>query len=214
MEHFEEVLANLRSDCETIILGDFNICSLQRASGIHRSYANNLKLFNLGQIINEPTRITNSSKSLLDHILCNNKEKICQSGTISIGLSDHFLIYYTRKISKIQIKEHKYAKIRSIKNYTKENFIFRLTNADWSEYFNACDVNIAWTAFRDIFMSVLNSVVPVKEVRLKLRTEPWIASEILELIRLRDLYLYQFKKGKEKDNYKLYCHFRNKVQRE
>ena len=204
------ILTHLPSDCETIILGDFNICCLQRSSSIFRFHANNLKLFDLDQMIAEPTRIPLTSRSLLDHILCNNKEKIFQSGTIPIGLSDHFLTYCTRKISKGQIHKHKYAKIRSLKNYTKEEFVLKLTCVDWGQCFNACDINTAWSAFRDIFLSF----APVKEVRLKQRTEPWINSEILDLIKQRDLYLYQFKKSKARAVYKLYCHFRNKVQRD
>ena len=164
--------------------------------------------------IAEPTRITPTSNSLLDHILCNNKEKICQSGTIPIGLSDQFLTYCIRKISKGQINKNKYAKIRSLKNYTKEEFVLKLTCDDWGQCFNACDINTAWSAFRDIFFSILDSIAPVKDVRVKQRTEPCINSEILDLIKQRDLYLYQFKKSKDRAVYKLYCQFRNKVQRE
>ena len=109
-----EILTHMNSDCEIIILGDFNICYLQRSSNIFKSYNNVLKLFDLDQIITEPTRITNTTTSLLDHILCDNKEKICKSGTISVGLSDQFLTYCTRKISKVQINKHKYVKVRSL----------------------------------------------------------------------------------------------------
>ena len=95
LSSFEETLTHLRSDCEIFILGDFNICWSQRSSSILKSYKNLLKLFDLEQIIAEPTRITPTSSSLIDHILCNNKEKVCQSGTIPIGISDHFLTYCT-----------------------------------------------------------------------------------------------------------------------
>ena len=208
-----EILTHMNSDCEIIILGDFNICYLQRSSNIFKSYNNVLKLFDLDQIITEPTRITNTTTSLLDHILCDNKEKICKSGTISVGLSDPFLTYCTRKISKGQINKHKYVKVRSLKNYTKEDFIFSLTGADWGLCFNAQDVNTAWSAFRDIFISVLNSIAPVKEVRLKQRTEPWIDLEILDLIKQRDNCLHLFKKSKSNSYYTLFCQLRNKVRR-
>ena len=87
----------------------------------------------------------------------------------------------------------KYVKIRSLKNYTKKEFILKLVRADWSQCFNACNINTAWSAFRDIFLSVVNTIAPVKEVRLKQRTEPWISSEIFDLIKQRDLYSYQYK---------------------
>ena len=62
-------------------------------------------------------------------------------------------------------------------------------------------------------MPILNSIAPVKEVRLKQRTEPWIDSELLELMRVRDRYLYQFKNHRNPEDYKMFCSFRNQVQR-
>ena len=154
LNNFKEILTHLRTDCEIIILGDFNISGLQRSSSIFKSYANILKLLNLDQIINEPTKITPTTSSLPDYILCNNKEKNCQSGTISISLSDHFMTYCTRKISKGQINKHNYVKIRSLKNYTKEEFILKLTCADLIQFFNGCNINIALSALWDIFFQL------------------------------------------------------------
>ena len=37
---------------------------------------------------------------------------------------------------------------------------------------------------------------------------------ILDLIRQRDIYSYQYKKSKDKDVYKVFCQFRNNVQKE
>ena len=81
-------------------------------------------MFNLTQLITEATRVTSSSSSLIDHILSNSCEKICQSGTISIGLGDHFLTFMTRKVVKGQISKHNFIKIRSLKHYNKDNFNF------------------------------------------------------------------------------------------
>jgi hypothetical protein len=57
-------------------------------------------MFNLVQIIKEPTRVTETTASVINHILCNNTKKICQSGVLNIGLSDHFIVHCTRKLSK------------------------------------------------------------------------------------------------------------------
>ena len=67
-------------------------------SNLYTKYLGVLRLFNLTQLISEAIRITWNSSSLIDHVLSNTCENICQSGTISIGLSDHFLTYFTRKI--------------------------------------------------------------------------------------------------------------------
>ena len=43
------------------------------------------------------TRIALSTSSLIDHILTNTNEKIAQCGLINTGLSDHQMIFCTRK---------------------------------------------------------------------------------------------------------------------
>ena len=100
-----------------IVLGDFNICLLNKEKRIYDTNMSVLNMFGSEQIIDEQTRLSQRTSSLIDHILCNNKEKIVQSGTISLGLSDHNLILYTRKISRGQINKHNTVKTRSMKNY-------------------------------------------------------------------------------------------------
>ena len=64
--------------------------------------------FGLTQIIKSPTRITCSSTSLIDHILASLPERISKEVVVNVGLSDHQLIYCTRKVSRIKTGgEHK-----------------------------------------------------------------------------------------------------------
>ena len=140
------------------------VCVFQKCSNLFKKYLEVLKMFNLTQLITEAARVTSSISSLIDHILSNSCEKICQSGTISIGLSDPFLTYMTRKIVKGQISKHNFVKIRSMKHYNIEDF-----NQNWESVLTCFDV---WDGFKNIFHSVLDIVAPLKEVRLKQRTEP------------------------------------------
>ena len=55
-------------------------------------------------------------------------------------------------------------------------------------------VDFAWKYFQNIFIKILDEVAPVKEVRLKQRTEPWITSDILELLRERDRFYILLRK--------------------
>ena len=75
-------------------------------------------------------------------------------------------------------------------------------------------VNVAWLEFKSIFTSVLDSVAPVKEVWLIQRSEPWLTSEILDLIKTRDMFLYKLNKYNKSEFYKSFCLYRNMVQRE
>ena len=131
-------------------------------------------MFDLSQLISEATRVTSSSSSLIDHILSNNCDKICQSGTITIGLSNHFLTYMTRKVVKGQIGKHKFVKVRSLKCCNKEDFSLRLSNMNWESVLMCLDVETARENLKTSFHSVLDVVAPVKEIRLKQRMEPWM----------------------------------------
>ena len=48
------------------------------------------------------------------------------------------------------------------------------------------DFEMACGSFKTIFHSVFDSVAPVKEVKIKQRTEPWVNLEILQTIRYWD----------------------------
>jgi exonuclease III len=58
IDKFENVLCQLKSDTETIILGDFNICMEKNNNSLGVSFTNIMQLFGFEQIINEPTRVT------------------------------------------------------------------------------------------------------------------------------------------------------------
>ena len=63
-------------------------------------------------------------------------------------------------------------------------------------------------------MKVVDSLAPVKEIRLKQRTEAWMTCDIMNLIQERDKLLYSFKKTKCPDTYKKFCSIKNKINRE
>jgi len=50
-----------------------------------------------------------------------------------------------------------------------------------------CDnFNEAWEIFKHVFVSVIDNIAPVKQLRIKQRTEPWMDSYILQAIKDRD----------------------------
>ena len=76
--------------------------------------------FSLKEIIQEPTRITSTTSSLLDHILTNAGWKISKKGVIDVGLSDHQLIYFTQKILWNKANMHNLIRVPSLAKYTPE----------------------------------------------------------------------------------------------
>ena len=214
IECLESTLSKLRPDCETLILGDFNICLLNKKTSLTKKFIDILKSYNFTQLIDSPTRVTQTTSSLIDHIHTNNRDKICQSGVIVTGLSDHYITYCTRKTVKGQINKHNTITIRSMKNYTEDRFIEKLQSMDWSIVLNCIDVNVAWEKFKAMFTLAIDEIAPEKDIRIKYRTEPWINEEILELIHARDRALLESNKNKtDVELRKVYSKLRNKLTR-
>ena len=108
--------SNTFDNQEAYILGDLNINLINKQkhipNGIKR-YNEFCSLYGLEQLISTPTRVTKNSSSILDHILTNSTDRVSQSGVIDTGLSDHQLIYCTRKITRTKFNSHKNITIRS-----------------------------------------------------------------------------------------------------
>ena len=79
-------------------------------------------------------------------------EKISQSRVIDTGLSDHCLVYCTRKVMRNYINKHKTVKIRSMKNYNLETLQMNLLNADWHSVMISDSVLDAWENFKSFFV--------------------------------------------------------------
>jgi hypothetical protein len=214
LNSLEQSLAKTEYDSEKIVLGDFNISFGHKSTAIFKNYSNVLSIFNMTQLIDSPTRVTDHSSTILDHILCNKNERICQSGTIDIGISDHSAIYCTRKVVRGMLKDNNSVKIRSMKNYNKDTYVKMLNDVNWSDICQTKDVNQAWLKFKGTLSDIIDSIAPVKEVKIRTNTEPWMSSEILEMIAVReDLHYKHRKNTTDQALYKHFCMQRNKVQR-
>ena len=125
---FEKVDVNKK---EIYILGDFNINMHHNNRYIVRddntipskflphdikNYHQFCTMHGLKPLIQSPIRVTCSTSTLIDHILTNAPSRASQKGVINVGVSDHQLIFCTRKISKIKTGgDHKYLNFRSVK---------------------------------------------------------------------------------------------------
>ena len=79
----------------------------------------------------EPSRKTECIKTFTDHILRNSPEKLIQIGAIEMELSDHKLIYCSRKTSFLKLNK-KYE--ISMKNYSDEIFVDQLRSITFPDY--------------------------------------------------------------------------------
>ena len=76
-------------------------------------------MFGLKQPIEVPTSVTCSS-TIIDTILASFPNRVSQPGAIDVGLSDHQILYCTRKIFRIKRGTHKQIRCCSLKNYSAD----------------------------------------------------------------------------------------------
>ena len=208
---------NLESN-EVYLLGDFNYNLYQNEKHIFKNfsklttnvntdiknYIEFCSLFGLEQIIETPTRITCNSSSIIDHILTNSSEIISQSGVIDTGISDHQLIFCTRKKTKIKVNDHKQITFRCFKNYSEKTFDEALEKISFPDYEIFLDIDTAYKDFFSKLSEVVNKMAPEKTKRLKNSTQEWYDGEIIGAMSDRDELLKKFKTSRlhvDKINY-------------
>ena len=78
---------------EVVLIGDFNCDWTRLINNRSNAQTNKLaeiaKTFQFEQLINEPTRITATTKTLIDLAFTNKPELINGSGVIHLGISEH-----------------------------------------------------------------------------------------------------------------------------
>lgn len=96
--HFRNVLENIWLRRKNIILlGDFNSDMLKGSNNTESQYGIMLNRiissFGLKNVMSCPSRITLTSKSLIDLIITSQPAKVKTSGAIDLGISDHHLVF-------------------------------------------------------------------------------------------------------------------------
>ena len=181
-----------RENKEIILLGDtncdFSNCSTLDANLSNISHLRELyDIFGMSQIINEPTRVTIDTSTLIDHIATTNLINIADSGVYRISLSDHYLVYCVRKLRGGAKREHKYITSRQLKNFNKEAFLSDLSEVDWEGLVSqAQDIEDAVRSWTQIFSLVLEKHAPTLRRRVSDRFSPWLNSDYFKMIKTRD----------------------------
>ena len=147
-------------------------------------------------MINSPTRITANSSSLIDHILTNASDKISKAGIIDIGISDHQLIFCTRKLLRSKPNTHKTIRCRSFENYTSEKLKLKLIDSNFCNYETFHNIDQAYNDFSDKLLKAINEVAPTKETRVKNQSQEWFDREVLDAILSRENIFSKFKKSR------------------
>ena len=108
----------------------------------------------LTQVINESTRVTNSSSTLIYLFITNNTESIMCSGVYPLSISDHNLILAVRKIG-IPRRRPTYVETRHFKKFNANAFLLDLKNChELHADSNSVSINDAWCNWKCSFQLI------------------------------------------------------------
>ena len=137
------------------------------------------------QIINEPTRVTDTTSSLIDLVFTNCPVNITQTHVIISSLSDHNMIGAVRKINNFK-HPSRTIKCRNYAKYDHRKFRNDVSEIDWSPVYNSNDVNVAVTHFNSALCKAIDTHATLIEKRVKGRECKWLNAEIKREMNARD----------------------------
>ena len=197
-----------------IILGDMNIDHL-------KPDASPLKFFNtyfsepfaFSQIIEEPTRITQTTSTLIDLILTSNSENVKAHGVVDTpGISDHCLIFMAYSLKKPKFKP-KMVTRRDFRRFDEKKFIHDMELAPWGNILAVedSDIDNKVTIFENIHREIIDKHAPFRTFRVTRPATPWFNDNIKELMDERDKYKSKFNLDKKKVTEEIFKTLRNNV---
>ena len=195
---------------ETIILGDLNVDYLKQDNEpIKQSF----QLNGFSQLIKLPTRITETTATLIDVIQTSKECNISYNVVIPADLSDHDLIGCVRKMHNIKYQP-KTIRCRNYRIYDVDSINNDLLNKDWNPIYQTTSPNTALKYFISIIKETLDQYAPFVTKQIKGKPSPWISKNLSKEMNTRDQLLQKAHKIKKTADWISYKRKRNFVKNE
>lgn len=199
------------SNKELIVMGDFNLDWLNKAR--RKKLKDIASSLHMTQMINSPTRITQSSRTLLDLIFTNKPDRITKTYNLLTGLSDHNMTLITRKLSKDRYKDTQSSRcMRFIPKKDRQVLENELKNVPWNDIVQWVNTNQScdelMTKIKDIITKYTKTQTRKQGTKKKI---PWINETIWNLMKKRDSALKRANKTCQNVDRMAFKSLRNKV---
>lgn len=157
MKDLHDLLSQLFLHCKYVMLaGDLNI-DLLRSSSSQQHYSDLLVDFQLVQHVQEPTRVSSLSSTLIDHVLCSRDISVI-SVIQATGVSDHRVQVVDFEIA-FQHNSVPSCCVRSFKKCCWDDVRSYLSTAAWSVLNIFNDINDMWEFFYSVLQNCLDSTL-------------------------------------------------------
>lgn len=193
------------------ILTDFNVDLLQTNKPSAREVFAFLSQHNMEVVVKDPTRVDSRTSSLLDLVITDSPE-LCTSVNIyhNPALSDHAMVISEFNIEKPK-EVPKYTYKRLLDKIDHEQFSNDLKNISWSNIIGLLDIDDQVTKFNEMIINLFNKHAPIKRIKVRTQSTPWITQNIKLMMALRDKALTRAHASKTASHLDYYRGLRNYV---
>lgn len=217
-DFFSKSLFNLNSaNKKYFLIGDFNINLLNPHNTFTQHYRNTFESLGCFSLVDKPTRVTNHSSTLLDHLYTNKIDGEIDIGILEIDMSDHFpVVAKIKNISPVKVK-HEHIKVRKSSNIDYEQFVI-----DLEFHLNQISMNTDESmqlelTLKEVIAAINNVInkhmplVTLSRKKSRLYKKPWISKGIQVSMRHRDALYKKYLNHKNENNFVIYKTYRNKL---
>ena len=173
------------------LVGDLNIDLLKHEE--HRptsDFVDILYANNMFPLILKPTRVTDKSATLIDHIMTNNFDVFSRhkQGILMSSISDHYAIFHIAGNSQFQpsFSNHKTLK-RDMRHQKIQKFVHEMKIMNWNQVLECDDAQLAYTTFHATISEKYNKCFPLRNFSSNLHTNknPWLTPALKESIKMK-----------------------------
>jgi hypothetical protein len=194
------------------ILGDLNLDLLKyQHSNAVKNYVDMLFSAGFLQLIMKPTRCTQNSATLIDHIITKNLNKKLESYIMISKISDHFPIFFTTS----NLKPAHRIKYLNVRDFSKKNvnaFKNDLSLLTWNDMYNIDNVHDSFNLFSSTFNDLYELRFPERKIKFNKnlhKIEKWMTQGLL-ISRLTKIKLGKISiKKPTNENIQTYKTYRN-----
>ncbi len=192
-----------------ILVGDINEDQLNPANN---KFRNILLINNMKNVINEPTRLTDYSRTLLDPIAVTENLVVYDHGTIHTPstVSDHYGTYVYVRCNLHLTTSFK----RKVWNYKRGNFNLLnhlIRTADWSLINTSNGIDTTCEIFSNKLSELLQVCIPSSLVTIRPNDKPWYNSLIRRTSRQREPSKNTAQSSNKTNDWTKYKTLRNRV---
>ena len=152
----EQLKTNSCAQSKLIIGGDYNINLLDSNSDISLEFIDNVHSLSLHPVISLPTRVADTSSTLIDNFLCDISLLPIHTNVLKTDISDHYLIELKidTPIPNKNVSKHNYSNTNKIK------FTNNICMTSWDTLYKFSDVDLAFNYFIKKFKRIYNKSFP------------------------------------------------------